>query len=168
MIDLNSKPLSLVLVGAGVGFLFGSSMGIAGGGIAFNAALLFSPLGGLLGWLVAQSLNNRNEKIEDQTDNAGLTDDTKSDNLEKNQLGILGNIVWSGLALMAVLWNFHLYILRSLGVLNAFIKNPWMFFALCILVSLFIPIFGVIYFIAWLAANSFGASEDTEYEAEIK
>lgn len=154
--------------GAAIGFIVGVSMGVAVGGAAYNAAIFFVPLGAFIGWLIASRVPPSVKKSDaTEIEQAASTPSQSSETEVVLREGI-GMIVHSALAIMAFAWNFHIEVLRLLGVLPTFVRQPLLFAGLCIVISVVFPPFIGIYFIAWLAANHFGLSQENQYRAIIK
>ena len=162
------KSTAFTLAGAGLGLFFGSSMGIAAGGSAYNAAVFLTPLGGFVGWLIASRNGAVSERPSQDSQGSGV--DATVDSLESQPTSDRGvvSIVHSALAIMAALLNFHIEVLRGLGLLSTFSRQPLLFFGLVVIFSAIFPPFFVIYFCAWLGANHFGLSAENEYRVNIK
>lgn len=159
---------ALIFAGAALGFFIGSSMGVAVGGTAYNAAVFLAPLGAFIGWL----LSSRNSAISEQKTELHLqspseTNSQHTQNDGKAQL-IVGQLVHSTLAIMASVWNFQIAVLNSLGLLPTFVRQPLLFLGFCIVVSMFFPPFLVLYFCAWVAASHFGLSKEDQYRVVVK
>ena len=77
-------------------------------------------------------------------------------------------ILHASLAILASVWNFHIDILKVLGLLPTFVRQPLLFAGLCVVVSAVFPPFLGLYFSAWLAANHFGLSEERQFRVTIK
>src|SRR6056297_2841024 len=150
---MNRTP-AFVLSGAGLGFFLGSSMGIAAGGTAFNAVWLFVPLGAFIGWL----LESRNLAIEnnDEETSSEVQDANEAALAKDPQLNAFQAVAQAALAILASVWNFQIDLLATLGVLDAFVRQPLLFAGLCIVASILFPPILPIYFFAWLGAIHFG------------
>ncbi|MEZ5913339.1 MAG: hypothetical protein R3D84_14895 [Paracoccaceae bacterium] len=157
-----------MIAGAAIGLFTGASMGIAVGGTAYNASVIFAPLGAFIGWLLA-SRRNTSPNAYHQSDKAPLYGNDQNE----RETGTpprdnIAAIVHSALAILATVWNFQIDILKVLGILPAFVRQPLLFAGLCLVVSIVFPPFLGVYFFAWLAANHFGLSEETQFRVSIK
>ena len=169
-----SKSNALILTGAVIGLFLGSSMGIAVGGTAYNAALFLTPLGAFIGWLASraniESAEERRGSSEERLDHDHSGKTESEDDLEsevKSQSPVESS-VWPALALLATLWNFQIDLLEKVGLLKTFVRQPLLFVGLCIVVSIFFPPFLLVYFLSWAAACHFDISQDNNYRAHIK
>ncbi len=145
-------------------------MGVAVGGTAYNAAVIFVPLGGFIGWLIGNrppaSDNQAVQRPDDVLSEAekgrfeAAKDDTKPDNA-------FVALISSSLAITAALWNFHIDLLDTLGLFPVFARSPWLFVMLCVVISIFFPPFLVVYFAAYVGALHHGMSEKTAYRAVL-
>lgn len=167
-----SRILAFVIAGTLIGLFVGLSMGVAVGGTAYNAAVIFGPLGGFIGWLVG----NRPRSFAPDIHNALAPDESVTEAITDKPQGLVEGkkpenalvaLISSGLAITAALWNFHVDLLDAVGVLPAFIKSPWLFAVFCIAISIFFPPFLVVYFVAYVGALHHGMSEETGYRAVI-
>lgn len=157
-----NKKLTLILTGALLGGLLGSSMGLAVGGTAYNAAWFLAPLGAFIGWLISENIPEPDESATSAE--TPLADppppaDTPS---------LLQKFVLSALAILATLWNFHIDLLKALGLLETFVKQPLLFVGLGIAIALIFPPFITIYLCAWLGALHYGIAPENAYRAKIK
>ncbi|UWQ99031.1 hypothetical protein K3729_16720 [Rhodobacteraceae bacterium S2214] len=154
------RSISTIIAGALFGLFIGSSMGLAFGGSAYNAAWFFTPLGAFIGWLVHKSSASEGVDLEQTRDFDAL--DSSAEKVGKAS----ANIFTSLLKILASLWNFQIDLLDTLGLLQTFVKQPLLFAGLCVVISVFFPPFLVIYFLSWLGASHFGATENTKYRAK--
>ncbi|ASM71218.1 MULTISPECIES: hypothetical protein [Roseobacteraceae] len=168
-----TKTSALILVGAIVGLVLGSSMGIAVGGTAYNAMYFLAPTGAFIGWLVSRDkdADGRTSDVGTFSSNSefGLDEDSapKSPDNKPDEKNFFMGLFWAAAALLATLWNFQIDLLERVGVLNSFVQRPLYFLALCICISLFFPPFIGLYILAWLGAHQFGISETSKYRADI-
>lgn len=157
---------SFTIAGVGIGVFVGSSMGVAAFGGAVNAAWVFGPVGGFIGWLVAGRLSRPNT---DTTSNRGDETTLASEQTEptETQRDHVASVMNSALMLLAYVWNAHITTLDRLGLLDTFTRSPILFFGLCIVITVFFPPFLVVYFVCWLAASHFDATEASRFYAKI-
>ncbi|AMY70852.1 hypothetical protein [Frigidibacter mobilis] len=169
-----SQANALMVTGAVIGLVLGSSMGIAVGGTAYNAAVFLTPLGAFIGWLISRSIGGATKQAAAGVEPATSVQERPQEAVSENSVSDVPNrdfferLVWSVLALLATLWNFQIDLLDKVGVLPTFVRQPLLFAGLCIVISVFFPPALVIYFLAWLGANHFKISEETSYRATIK
>jgi len=157
-----NRTLALPVAGTCLGAFVGSSMGVAAFGGAVNGAWVFGPLGAFVGWLVAGRLEKpMSSEHSTQSEQSPKLPDT--DRFANAAASVFHAI----LLLLAYTWNFHISALKSLGILDTFVRRPLLFAGLCCVISLFFPPFLVAYFCCWLAASHFNASEDSLYFAKI-
>ncbi|MDA9208554.1 hypothetical protein N9O61_06710 [Octadecabacter sp.] len=156
------QQTALIIAGALIGFLIGSSMGLAFGGTAYNAAWFFTPLGAFIGWLIP-SKQHLDKDIS--TVPLATSDETSGGEKVGNALATIFTAL---LRIMASLWNFQIDVLNVLGVLPTFVRQPLLFAGVCFVISIFFPPFLAIYFLAWLGANHFEMSEATNYRSVMK
>ncbi|WP_207102840.1 hypothetical protein [Paracoccus shandongensis] len=166
-----SRILAFILAGTLIGLFAGLSMGVAAGGTAYNAAIIFAPLGGFIGWLVGSryhaSVPDHAVPKPDESVEKTISDQPQPVMNDKKVENALVSLITSGLAITAALWNFHVDLLDAVGLLPTFIKSPWLFAALCIVISIFFPPFLVVYFVAYIGALHHGMNEETSYRAVI-
>lgn len=153
---------ALTIAGLGIGVFVGSSMGVAAFGGAVNAAWVFGPVGGFIGWLVSGRLSGSDTTTKPSRDDE-TTLDTKETELLENKRDHVASIMRSGLMLLAYVWNAHIAIIDRLGLLDTFTRTPVLFFGLCIVVTVFFPPFLVAYFLCWLAASHFDATKASRF-----
>lgn len=161
------KSTAFILSGTGLGLFVGSSMGVATGGTAYNAALFLTPLGAFIGWLLASKSTTLSKDENNETQALPVQNDSVSGGTKKTRGGI-EMLVHSAMAIMASVWNFHIEFLRVLGLLPAFVRQPLLFVGFCVVVSAFFPPFFAVYFFAWLGANYFGLSEKGQYRVIVE
>lgn len=154
-----SPQKATVVAGMFLGFFVGSSMGLAFGGTAYNAAWFTTPLGAFIGWILTSRTPSQtpNEPISQNGNQE--TDATFADKVAL--------VFQSLLKIMASIWNFHIDLLDMLKVLPTFVKQPLLFLGLCIVLTIIFPPFFMIYFFAWLGANHFDLDEENQYRAKI-
>ncbi|WP_412504933.1 hypothetical protein [Roseovarius sp. SYSU LYC5161] len=158
---------SLAIAGIGLGAFAGSSMGIVAFGGGMNAAWVFGPVGGIIGWLVSDRLGGQ-PNPEHQPKVELSPKDCELEKERQENTPAFAKLIASTLMLLAYLWNIHITTLEKLGLLDSFVRQPLLFLGLCILVSLVFPPFLGVYFFCWVAAVEFGAKEETRYTAQLK
>jgi hypothetical protein len=162
------KSTAFVLSGAGLGLFIGSSMGVAVGGNAYNAAFFLSPIGAYIGWLlVAKNSTIGEPQIEEPQ---LLPEKPTPASLDKSIDWGAGfeQLIHSALAIMASLWNFHIEILRIVGLLPTFARQPLLFLGLCVVIYVVFPPFLIVYFCAWLGASHFGQSTENQFKVTVQ
>ncbi|WP_324752271.1 hypothetical protein [Roseovarius sp. Pro17] len=162
------RSTGFIFAGAFLGLFTGSSMGVAVGGTAYNAAVFLTPLGAFIGWLLASKTDA--SSIVSENVPQSISDEPKTNEIEPKAAarGGIEVVFQSGMAIFAALWNFHIDLLRLIGILPTFVRQPFLFAGLGVIVSIFFPPFAVVYFCMWLGANHFGLSEESQYRATIK
>ena len=162
------KSSIFAITGAVAGVMLGSSMGIASGGSAVNAAWVFGPIGAFIGWLISTKQLAPKTQTESESGRPApeQTPDVSSNNI-KRETNILSKGLEASLTILAVAWNFHIDLLHAIGILDTFIRQPMLFVGLCVVISVFFPPYLVVYFLAWLAANHFHASAETKFRAQL-
>jgi hypothetical protein len=161
------RSTAFMLSGAGLGLFVGSSMGVAAGDTAYNAAVFLTPLGAFIGWLLSfknQALDAPVLEVPENTRMEDISGETDSKKSERSGPQLL---VHSTMAIMASVWNFHIDLLKTLGLLSTFVRQPLFFLGLAVVVSVAFPPFLLVYFFAWLGASYFGLSEKEQYRVEI-
>ena len=124
-----SKSKALILTGAGAGLFFGSSMGLAVGGTAYNAALFLTPLGAFVGWLVASKIELIKKGEDTHPEDRNGSDSGKSHAAQNEEAradapeSLIQKLFWSAITLLATLWNFHIDIIEAIGLLPAFVLS---------------------------------------------
>ncbi|MDC0658409.1 hypothetical protein N6L27_10415 [Leisingera sp. SS27] len=156
------RTTAFAISGAAIGFFAGSSMGIATGGDAYNAAVFLTPLGAFVGWVLALRNSAISSANEDTVQSKASTEDPARTQSNVPQL------VEGALALLASMWNFQIDMLKAIGLLDTFVRQPMLFAGLAIVISVFLPPFLPVYFCAWLGANHFGLSKENSYRVAVK
>lgn len=133
------------------------------GGAAYNGAVVFGPVGGLIGWLLGRP-NNVRDKAKAETE---LNAENGMGQVPKMQTDRELGVISSILLFLAKLWNTHIDGLESIGLLSAFVAKPWLFAAQACIISVFFPPFLPVYFVAYVAAVSFGLDEANGYRAKL-
>lgn len=160
-----NKITQFVIAGALIGLFLGSSTGVAMQGTAYNGAVVFGPLGALIGWLIA---SNRSEKIEDSPPKDESEEQTENEANVATDIGKnAANVFSSMLAILATIWNFHIDLLEAIGLLPIFCEKPWLFFVTAVVLSFFFPPFLAIYFVCYLGASHFGVNSENKYRVAI-
>lgn len=160
------RSIALIAAGAGIGLAAGSSMGLAVGGTAYNAAYVFVPLGGFIGWLMA----SKSDAVgtEGNSSENSVPEGEAPDGAKTSDLASLIHAVFNALAtIMASAWNFHIDLIEHCGLLPHFVKAPAMFLIVPVAVSWVFPPFALIYVCAWLGAIHFGIKKELGYRAEM-
>jgi hypothetical protein len=165
-----SEGFRLSAVGAAIGIFLGGSVGVASGGTAYNAALLFGIFGAFVGWLIGLVIDQSKEQPLDQ--NLGRDDKNGTGESEVpldtgSKPTAADELLRAAFIILATCWNFHIDILKNLSILPVFVEKPWLFFVFPLVVTVFFPPFAVIYFVCYLGASQFTMSADTEYRSII-
>ena len=156
-----------IVAGSILGLVVGSSMGIAVGGTAYNAAFFLMPLGGFIGWLLAARNGALStSKAEINTEQAVGSIEPQPEPTSQPNAG-LQLILHSVLTIFATVWNFQIDVLKILGLLPTFVRQPLLFAGLCVVISVIFPPFLFLYFFAWLAANHFGLTAENQFRSVI-
>ncbi len=164
-----NKSVSFVAAGTLIGVFIGSSMGIAAGGTAYNAAFFFGPLGAFIGWLLPNKLSTPTEHTSDPpvSETPKPEPELLANNVSHDQSPLTA-IATSLIMILATVWNFHIDLLGYLRVLPYFLDMPIFFVGLCLIITMLFPPFLLLYFAAWLSANHFGLHKKNQYRAIIK
>jgi uncharacterized membrane protein (DUF485 family) len=157
---------AFTIAGIGIGVFVGSSMGVAAFGGAVNAAWVFGPVGGFIGLLVSGRLSTSNTDTKSSQYDETTLASAEIEFLE-NKRDHVSSVIRSGLMLLAYVWNAHIAVIDRLGLLDTFTRAPVLFFGLCIVITVFFPPFLVPYFLCWLAASHFDATEASRFYAKV-
>jgi len=158
------KRNSIAIAGGLLGFLAGSSIGIAAGGTAINGAWVLALIAALIGWLLGRNLEADSERSDASQPSSSDSEEAPS---PYNAQSSLASVLRGGMEFAASLWNLHIDLLDTFKLLKTFCEKPWFFVALAVAGSLFFPPFGVAYFFAYICASQMGANKATQYRAEL-
>ena len=148
--------------------------GLAFGGGAVNGAMIFGLIGAAIGFLVSTSkfvVGQEEATVSEQhkthspvTDLDHLHASQPPDNARQ-----LGRSVFSlfeaSLNLGGSVWNFEMSILRNFGLLQHFVKRPWLFFLVAfVLLAIAFPA-GVVFTLTGIAAIHFQVTAEDGFVA---
>jgi len=156
------KKILFLLGGAAIGLFLGLSTGVAMQGTAYNGAIVFGPLGALIGWLIS---GNEIEKMEEpRPTTESESEAIVSFDFEKWATSIF--LVM--LAIFATVWNFHIDLLKMVRLMPYFREKPWLFFVMALVLSVLFPPFIVPYLVCYFSASHFGLTYENGYRASIR
>ncbi len=156
---------AFAIAGGFIGFFLGSSIGIAAGGTAVNGAWVLSAILAFIGWLIGNN-QNTTSSIETSCNSAASGRPIDTVNGTENSDNVTA-VLRGTCELLASIWNFHIDLLRHLGLLKAFCERPWLFVTFAFAVSFFLPPFAAAYGTCYLCASFMGAEKNNQFRAQI-
>jgi hypothetical protein len=163
---MDNKLRNSLLVG-GLGAIGGAVMGVAAFGGAVNAAYVFGPIGLIMGWLIPVRDKPSNSDAESssvgQVSNDSSVPEVDLQKLKTSvseMLPILAKITLS-------VWNLLMRLLIAIGAIELFVKRPWLFVVLAIvLLGLVYPV-GIVFSILGIVANNYGSSSSNNFIVDL-
>lgn len=158
------------LICCALGSFIGLSTGVAALGGAVNGALVFGPIGFLIGWMMptppvrtdwppgdssADADDARPEAHLGQTE-APRGDYQRVEDSLKDIIPIVGRLLGS-------VWNLEMRLLIAVGLMPYLVRHPWLLFGIAfVMLALVFPL-GVVFTITGLAAMSYGAEPSSRF-----
>lgn len=158
------------LICCALGSFIGLSTGVAALGGAVNGAVVFGPIGFLVGWMMpTPRVRNDGQPRSSPADagaampepNLGQTEAPRDDyqrvedSLKEITL-LIGRLLGS-------VWNLEMRLLIAVGLMPYLVRHPWLLFGIAfVMLALAFP-FGVVFTITGLAAMSYGAEPSSRF-----
>jgi hypothetical protein len=159
---MNNRLMNAILVGF-LGAIIGLVMGIAAFGGAVNAAIVFGPVGFIIGWLLPVSA------LEKATPRETAPIDKKVDPVPSSEGDFhsvetaINEIIPLLARILVSVWNMQIKLLIALGLMDSFVKRSWLLFALAVvLLAVFYPL-GVVFSVTGITAMSYGAKPENRF-----
>jgi hypothetical protein len=156
---MDSKLGRGLMVGA-CGAVVGLATGVAAFGDAVNGAVVFGPLGFLVGWLLPRNAASGNQTVAESSSKTPV-DETESalgSQDFKNAESSIDEMVPLAGKLLLSIWNLQMRGLIAVGAMEHVVRRPWLLFALAlVLLAVVFPI-GIVFAVTGLAGFHYGAS----------
>lgn len=162
-----SRAFISALILGGLSTVVGATMGVAAMGTAVSGAVVFGPLGALVGWLVGGRIGKEDNTQED----FGADHSPIASTLQEDVRHVENAVTDASSGFVRVLgavWNMEMRLLSAIGVMPFMQRNPSAFFVLAVaLLAVVMPV-GVFFVVTGMAAMNFGVRADTLFAVNLR
>lgn len=154
------------IAGLVVGAILGLSTGVALLGTAVNGAIIFGPIGAILGGLTAKRRAAAKPQKRQTTGNFGLAEDRQpfAQTAQSENLDDAFNETVSGAKkLCFIVWNCQMRLLRACRLMDKLRAHPWLFAVIGFLLLAFAFPIGVVFAITGFVAGDQGVRRENDF-----
>jgi hypothetical protein len=151
MSSINSpigRAISLGLICA----IVGSTTGVAAFGDAVNGAIVFGPIGFIVGWFLPSSTKPSDRIDDTETGLVGAVEASSLKDELQNAETSINRIFETVTRLFASIWNVQMKVLIALNLMGYFKDYPWLFVCLAVVLLVLILPLGVIFSVSGMVA----------------
>lgn len=157
------------LLGGGLGCLIGLSTGVVALGGGVNGALVFGPIGFVIGWLMPgkgsapQSPRAEAQQAPDPVESSAAP---RSDfaRLEDS----LNDMVPVAARALCSIWNLQMKLLIAVGLMPHLVRYPWLLFGTAfVLLGVVFPL-GIVFTVTGVAAMQYGAEAKSNFLVNLE
>ncbi|TIN70479.1 MAG: hypothetical protein E5Y30_15840 [Mesorhizobium sp.] len=174
---MNSR-LTRGLIFGGLGYLVGLSTGVAALGGAVSGAVVFGPIGFVIGWLLPAKwtgtqapptgslltpVEAATEATPDPFEQAAAprSDVQRVEDSLNEMIPIVGRVLGS-------VWNLEMRVLIAVGLMPYFVRHGWLLFGIAVLLLAVVFPLGIVFTVTGVAAMSYGATASSNYIVDFK
>jgi hypothetical protein len=166
------------LIFGGLGYLIGLSAGVAALGSAVSGAVVFGPIGFVIGWLmparwagaevpptgslltpVEAAAQAAPDPVEQPA--ASRSDFQRVEDSLNEMIPIGGRILGS-------VWNLEMRLLIAVGLMPYFVRHGWLLFCIAVLLLALVLPLGIVFSVTGVAAMSYGAEARRNFIIDLK
>jgi hypothetical protein len=156
---MDNRLVRGLMVGA-CSAVVGLATGVAAFGGAVNGALVFGPLGFLVGCLLPRSATSKDQTVAEPSSKTPIDEiqpAMRSQDFKNAESSIDEMVPIAGKLLVSV-WNLQMRGLIAVGAMEHVVRRPWLLFVLAlVLLTVVLPI-GIVFAVTGLAGIHYGAS----------
>lgn len=165
------------LIYGGIGYAIGLSTGFAALGSAVSGAVVFGPIGFVIGWLmpgrgIAPESPVAAPAVAPIAEAQQAPDPVESSAAQRSDFArledSLNEIVPVAARVLCSIWNLQMKLLIALGLMPHLVRHPWLLFgAAFVLLGVVFPL-GIVFTVTGVAAMHYGAEARTDFLVNLE